>query len=99
MDSDILSRQLLSLYSRDDNAPPPPVMMAAVPPPPGVTQNFIDPPLAATDAPILVAVGVAIAGILLLVRIYTKGFLLRKFGAEDGMLRIFSIKKGKRCGS
>ena len=87
MDSGLLGGQLLT---RDA-----PAVMAVVPPPPGVTQNFIDPPLAATDAPILVAVGVAIAGILLLVRIYTKGILLRKFGAEDGRVDTFPYRMKK----
>ena len=71
----------ISLLQRD--APP---MMAAVPPPPGVTQDFVNPPVTAEAAPVLVGVGVAIAGFLVLVRMYTKGFLLRKFGAEDGTL-------------
>ena len=58
--------------------------VAAVPPPPGVQQNFVNPPIAAQSAYTLVAVGVAIAGILLLMRLYTKGIILRKFGWEDG---------------
>ena len=58
--------------------------MAAIPPPPGITQNFVNPPIAAQDAYILVAVGVAIAGSLLLLRLYTKAYILKKFGWEDG---------------
>lgn len=68
-----------SLLRRDGSAP-----LTAVPPPPGVTSNFVDPPVAAKDAYILVAVGVAIAGSLLLLRLYIKGIILKKFGWEDG---------------
>ena len=57
---------------------------AAIPPPPGYTQNFVNPPVAAQDAYILVAVGVAVAGSLLLLRLYTKAWILKKFGWEDG---------------
>lgn len=59
-------------------------LVSAVPPPPGVQQDFVNPPIAAQDAYILVAVGVSVAGVLLLMRLYTKGVILKKFGWEDG---------------
>lgn len=65
------------------NAPP---LVAVVPPPPGVTQDFVNPPIAAANAPILVGIGVTVAGLLVVMRLYTKVYLLRKFGVEDGML-------------
>ena len=57
--------------------------MSAVPPPPGVKQNFINPPQTAGEVYVLVAVGVAVSGSLLIMRLYTKGIILRKFGWED----------------
>ena len=58
--------------------------VAAIPPPPGVAQNFMDPPVTAQDAYILVGVGVAIAAVFVVLRIYTKVVLLKTFGLEDG---------------
>lgn len=73
-----------------------PPMMVAVPPPPGFTQNFIDPPVSGADAPIFVGIGVTIAGLLVIVRMYTKGYLLRKFGPEDGTHSRAFLWKGTR---
>lgn len=73
--------------------------MSAVPPPPGVTSNFDDPPVTAQAAYTLVAVGVAIAGALLILRIYTKGIILRKFGWEDGVCTVNVIGKGSLLNS
>ena len=58
--------------------------MAAVPAPPGVTQNFEDPAYATRSLDVFVAIGLCIAGLFIVMRVYTKAYLLRNFGAEDG---------------
>lgn len=60
-------------------------MVAAATPPPGIQSNFVNPPLAAENMYTSVVVGLAISGLFLLMRVYTKGYILRKFGADDGM--------------
>lgn len=78
MDSNLPGAQL---FGRDAHP-----LVAAVPPPPGVTQDFINPPIAAANAPTLVGIGLAIAGLMVVMRFYTNGYLLWRFGAEDGMM-------------
>ena len=60
--------------------------VALVPAPPGIQANFENPPYATRDAPIFVGVGLTIAGLFIIVRAYTKQFILRNVGAEDGTL-------------
>ena len=61
--------------------------MGVVPPPPGVTPNFDNPELAypLSTGKTMIGVGLSIAGLFILMRIYTKARILRNFGAEDGM--------------
>lgn len=59
---------------------------AVIEPPPGVKQDFVNPPYATRDQNIFVAVGLTIAGLFIIVRVYTKQYILRNFGAEDGKL-------------
>ena len=57
-----------------------------LPPPPGVQSNFIDPSIAGGSFPIFVAVGLVFATIFLVIRLYTKAYILKKFGPEDGTM-------------
>ena len=58
--------------------------MAAVPAPPGVTQNFDNPAYSTRSLDVFVAIGLSFAGLFIFMRVYTKAYLLRNFGAEDG---------------
>ena len=62
--------------------------MALVPPPPGVRQNFDHPDYAVSFrvSQIIVGVGLGFAALFIIMRVYTKQFILRNFGAEDGRL-------------
>ncbi|KAI9794021.1 MAG: hypothetical protein M1816_006646 [Peltula sp. TS41687] len=56
----------------------------ALKPPPGVTPNFVDPP---TLRPYLIGTAVAcgsVSGLFVLLRMYTKVFISRSFGWDDG---------------
>ncbi len=66
-------------------ATPIPSIKPAMPPPPGVQSNFTDPPTAGSDLYIFTIVGLVIASLFLVMRLYTKAYILKKFGAEDGM--------------
>jgi hypothetical protein len=56
----------------------------AWPPPPGFTPNFVDPPSIAWQvAPIRVAFSSA-ATFFVILRIYTRGVLIRTLGIDDG---------------
>ena len=76
------------LERRQQQQPPgqPPMLVGAVPPPPGVTANFINPEMAypLRTGQTILGVGISIAGLFILMRIYTKARILRNFGAEDG---------------
>jgi hypothetical protein len=57
----------------------------AWPPPEGVTPNFIDPPsIASQVAPLRIAFASA-ATFFVILRIYTRGVLIRSLGIDDGM--------------
>ena len=55
-----------------------------VSPPPGVTPDFNSSPWLLTANRIAVVVGVALCTLSLLMRLYTKAHILRKFGWDDG---------------
>lgn len=57
---------------------------SAFPPPPGVTPNFLNPSsIAGQVAPIRIAFTSA-ATFFVILRIYTRGFLIRSLGIDDG---------------
>ncbi len=60
-------------------------IIGAAPPPPGVTPNFVNPPQDAHDTNVFIAVGLAFAGLFLVMRLYTKSYILRAVGWEEGM--------------
>ena len=64
--------------------------MAAIPPPAGIQSNFTNPPTAGGGLQIFTAAGLIIAGLFLIMRLYTKTILLRKFGWEDGIVSSIS---------
>ena len=62
----------------------------AAPPPPGVTPNFVDPE---TRAPAVIAVSAVCLGLMwpvLTTRLYSKAWILRTFGWDDGMRNLNS---------
>ena len=52
-------------------------------PPAGVTSNFIDPPNLDAQLYVTAALTLSFAACAVIIRIYTKHFLLRKMGYED----------------
>lgn len=67
------------------------------PPPPGVTPNFVDP---VNRAPIFVAftaICLAIMWPIFLVRLYTKTWVLRSFGWDDGSQTTYATHVPCRC--
>ena len=55
-----------------------------LPPPPGVTPNFIDPETRAPQVRICLALSLALMWPVVAARLYSKAFMLRKFGWDDG---------------
>ena len=55
----------------------------AGPPPPGVTPNFVNPPNHTTLAIAVMTVGLTASTLVLLMRIYTKVYLIRSLALED----------------
>lgn len=60
------------------------VMVALVPPPPGVTPNFDNPEWGGRHVVVLGLLGIPIAFLFLVMRLYTKAKINRSFGSEDG---------------
>ena len=52
-------------------------------PPPGVIPNFVDPPNYDTRAVTVMAIGSTVSMFVLLIRIYTKAFIIRSLVLED----------------
>ncbi|KAI9761537.1 MAG: hypothetical protein M4579_000928 [Chaenotheca gracillima] len=71
-----------SLFVPRDDVP----IVGSAPPPPGITPNFVNPERTATDALTILIVSVTISGLFMIMRLYTKGVLLRKFGWEDASI-------------
>lgn len=57
----------------------------AVPPPPGVTPNFVDPETRAPVVIVFSAISLGLMWPVLATRTYTKVWILRSFGWDDGM--------------
>lgn len=59
-------------------------VMGPIPPPPGVTPNFVDPENGGRHVVILAVLGIPIAFLFLLMRLWTQFRIKRSFGSEDG---------------
>ena len=55
----------------------------ALPPPPGVVSNFENPPSEATSIITVTAVFLAFMLAMVMMRIYTKGWIIRSLGWDD----------------
>ncbi|KAF2235595.1 hypothetical protein EV356DRAFT_523099 [Viridothelium virens] len=64
----------------------------ALPPPPGVQPNFIDPHNFWLVGVIVVSLGFSIATLSLMMRLYTRCFIMRQVGIED--LRVVGVLYG-----
>lgn len=66
--------------------------ISALPPPPGVTANFVNP---ASRRPQIIAIAIifpVLAFIAIALRLYTRLFVSRAFGLDDGILLIYGLR-------